>query len=137
MPESLTQRIHMELLDLLDDVKVDLIELNNQANLVTYGPPHQLIKRGTRMAYVQGQKQAIDHILTLIEQQSESEVIEQYDHYQEQISTTYHQSIQDFVQHTNIPRQFEALIAEVYHLKGQYFIITHINSVLAEYDTEY
>ncbi len=38
---------------------------------MTNGPANQLLKRGVHMAYVQGQKQAIDNIMTIVEQQLE------------------------------------------------------------------
>ncbi len=83
MTDALQQKIHIELLDLLDDVKFELTELNAQKGLYINGPANQLLKRGVHMAYVQGQKQAIDNIMTIVEQQLEDQhFLEHYDKFQ-------------------------------------------------------
>ncbi|HCV1867176.1 TPA: hypothetical protein OVT41_002730, partial [Staphylococcus aureus] len=46
MTDALQQKIHIELLDLLDDVKFELTELNAQKGLYINGPANQLLKRG-------------------------------------------------------------------------------------------
>ncbi len=62
----LQQKIHIELLDLLDDVKFELTELNAQKGYTLC--MNKSMKRGVHMAYVQGQKQAIDNIMTIVEE---------------------------------------------------------------------
>ena len=73
------KRIKNELIDLKDDVKFELSELNNQKELVINGPASQLFKRAIHMSYLQGQKFAIDEIFTLIdENQIDEEFLIQY-----------------------------------------------------------
>lgn len=43
MTDALQQKIHIELLDLLDDVKFELTELNAQKGLYINGPANQLL----------------------------------------------------------------------------------------------
>ena len=107
------QRIKSELIDLKDDVKFELSELNNQKELVINGPASQLVKRAIHMSYLQGQKFAIDEISTLIE---ENHIDEEF--------------LIKFSNFTDIPHQFDEFIASFYYLKGQNFVVTHINSII-------
>ena len=56
MSESIRYTIQNELLDLYDDVKVGLSDLNEQKALTINGPASKLFKRATRMSFIQGQK---------------------------------------------------------------------------------
>ncbi|HCU9053710.1 hypothetical protein [Staphylococcus aureus] len=125
MTDALQQKIHIELLDLLDDVKFELTELNAQKGLYINGPANQLLKRGVHMAYVQGQKQAIDNIMTIVEQQLEDQhFLEHYD------------KTANFAELSDIPRQFDNFLDQFYQIKGQYFIITHINTLIGDFHSE-
>ena len=80
------QRIKSELIDLKDDVKFELSELNNQKELVINGPASQLVKRAIHMSYLQGQKFAIDEISTLIEENHiDEEFLIQYNNYEKHV----------------------------------------------------
>ena len=112
------KRIKNELIDLKEDVKFELSELNNQKELVINGPASQLFKRAIHMSYLQGQKFSIDEIFTLIdENQIDEEFLIQYNNF-------------TFSNFTDIPRQFDDFMASFYYLKGQNFIVTHINSII-------
>ena len=125
MTDALQQKIHIELLGLLDDVKFELTELNAQKGLYINGPANQLLKRGVHMAYVQGQKQAIDNIMTIVEQQLEDQhFLEHYD------------KTANFAELSDIPRQFDNFLDQFYQIKGQYFIITHINTLIGDFHSE-
>ncbi|API80257.1 hypothetical protein [Staphylococcus argenteus] len=137
MTDALQQKIHIELLDLLDDVKYELTELNAQKGLFINGPANQLLKRGTHMAYVQGQKQAIDNIMTIVEKQYEDQqFLELYDKFQNKITHRNHEETFNFAELNDIPRQFDSFLDQFYQLKGQYFIITHINTLIGDFHSK-
>ncbi|OHO69517.1 hypothetical protein HMPREF2580_02400 [Staphylococcus sp. HMSC036D05] len=125
------QRIKSELIDLKDDVKFELSELNNQKELVINGPASQLVKRAIHMSYLQGQKFAIDEISTLIEENHiDEEFLIQYNNYEKHVRDQNLEKKFTFSNFTDIPHQFDEFIASFYYLKGQNFIVTHINSII-------
>lgn len=137
MTDALQQKIHIELLDLLDDVKFELTELNAQKGLYINGPANQLLKRGVHMAYVQGQKQAIDNIMTIVEQQLEDQhFLEHYDKFQNEVAHRNYDKTANFAELSDIPRQFDNFLDQFYQIKGQYFIITHINTLIGDFHSE-
>lgn len=134
MTEELQPHLQIELLDLLDDVKFELTEINADKGLFINGPAHQLLKRGTHMAYIQGQKQAIDNIMTLLELRLEDDYfLQQYDKIQQTVTNSNYEQTYQFAQLQDIPRQFDQLLTNFYNIKGQYFIITHINSIISDH----
>ncbi|MBO1198661.1 hypothetical protein J3T65_03845 [Staphylococcus simiae] len=134
MTEELQQHLQIELLDLFDDVKYELSEINAAKDLFINGPAHQILKRGTHMAYIQGQKQAIDNIMTLLELKLEDdEFLPRYDTLQQAITNANYKQTHQFAQLQDIPRQFDQFLTDLYNIKGQYFIITHINSIISDH----
>lgn len=128
---STRNQIKSELLDLMDDVKFELNELNHQKELVINGPASQLAKRAFHMSYLQGQKFAIDEISTLIEQHFiDEEFLFQYNNFEKHIQGQNLEKKFSFSNFTDIPRQFDSFITSFYYLKGQNFIVTHINSII-------
>ncbi|MQH58738.1 hypothetical protein EI053_26720, partial [Escherichia coli] len=122
---------------LLDDVKFELTELNAQKGLYINGPANQLLKRGVHMAYVQGQKQAIDNIMTIVEQQLEDQhFLEHYDKFQNEVAHRNYDKTANFAELSDIPRQFDNFLDQFYQIKGQYFIITHINKLIGDFHSE-
>lgn len=69
MSQKMIDDVNIQLYDLIDQTKAELSELNQNKQLVINGPDSQLIQRGLDISYLQGQKQAIDTISSLIEQQ--------------------------------------------------------------------
>lgn len=131
MSESIRYTIQNELLDLYDDVKVGLSDLNEQKSLTINGPASKLFKRATRMSYIQGQKQAIDEMNQLLETYDEDEPF--LEHYNQLVSRIRNDNIEkvfSFSNLTDIPSHFEETIADLYFSKGQNFIIKHINSIM-------
>ena len=101
MTDALQQKIHIELLDLLDDVKFELTELNAQKQT-------GYTLTGVHMAYVQGQKQAIDNIMTIVEQQLEDQhFLEHYDKFQNEVAHRNYDKTANFAELSDIPRQFD------------------------------
>lgn len=136
MTDALQQKIHIELLDLLDDVKFELTELNAQKGY-TLTDQQILHKRGVHMAYVQGQKQAIDNIMTIVEQQLEDQhFLEDYDKFQNEVTHRNYDKTANFAELSDIPRQFDNFLDQFYQIKGQYFIITHINTLIGDFHSE-
>ncbi|EHJ07036.1 hypothetical protein [Staphylococcus simiae] len=134
MTEELQQHLHIELLDLFDEVKYKLSEINAAKELFINGPAHQILKRGTHMAYIQGQKQAIDNIMTLLELKLEDDdFLPRYDTLQQSVTNTNYEQTYQFAQLQDIPRQFDRFLTKFYNIKGQYFIITHINAIISDH----
>lgn len=131
MSESIRYTIQNELLDLYDDVKVGLSDLNEQKALTINGPTSKLFKRATRMSYIQGQKQAIDEMNQLLETYDEDEqFLEHYNQLASRIRNDNIEKVFSFSNLTDIPSHFEETIADLYFSKGQNFIIKHINSIM-------
>ena len=131
MSESIRYTIQNELLDLYDDVKVGLSDLNEQKALTINGPASKLFKRATRMSYIQGQKQAIDEMNQLLETYDEDEqFLEHYNQLASRIRNDNIEKVFSFSNLTDIPSHFEETIADLYFSKGQNFIIKHIKSIM-------
>ncbi len=89
------------------------------------------------MAYVQGQKQAIDNIMTIVEQQLEDQhFLEDYDKFQNEVTHRNYDKTANFAELSDIPRQFDNFLDQFYQIKGQYFIITHINTLIGDFHSE-
>ncbi|WP_270232981.1 hypothetical protein [Staphylococcus warneri] len=131
MSESIRYTIQNELLDLYDDVKVGLNDLNEQKALTINGPASKLFKRATRMSYIQGQKQAIDEMNQLLETYDiDEQFLEHYNQLASRIRKDNIEKVFSFSNLTDIPSHFEETIADLYFSKGQNFIIKHINSIM-------
>ncbi|AXZ22712.1 hypothetical protein RIU93_09620 [Staphylococcus warneri] len=131
MSESIRYTIQNELLDLYDDVKVGLSDLNEQKSLTINGPASKLFKRATRMSYIQGQKQAIDEMNQLLETYDvDEQFLEHYNQLASRIRNDNIEKVFSFSNLTDIPSHFEETIADLYFSKGQNFIIKHINSIM-------
>lgn len=131
MSESIRYTIQNELLDLYDDVKVGLSDLNEQKALTINCPASKLFKRATRMSFIQGQKQAIDEMNQLLETYDEDEqFLEHYNQLASRIRNDNIEKVFSFSNLTDIPSHFEETIADLYFSKGQNFIIKHINSIM-------
>ncbi len=89
------------------------------------------------MAYVQGQKQAIDNIMTIVEQQLEDQhFLEDYDKFQNELLIAImikQLTLQNLV---IFHRQFDNFLDQFYQIKGQCFIITHINTLIGDFHSE-
>ena len=104
MSESIRYTIQNELLDLYDDVKVGLSDLNEQKALTINGPASKLFKRATRMSFIQGQKQAIDEMNQLLETYDEDEqFLEHYNQLASRIRNDNIEKVFSFSNLTDIP----------------------------------
>ncbi|RQX27582.1 hypothetical protein DB792_07910 [Staphylococcus warneri] len=131
MNDSIRYTVQSELLDLFDDVKYALSDLNEQKALTINGPASKLFKRATRMSYTQGQKQAIDEINQLLEKYDvDNQFLEHYNQLANRVRNDNIEKVFSFSNLTDIPSHFEDTIADLYFSKGQNFIIKHINSIM-------
>lgn len=131
MNDSIRYTVQSELLDLFDDVKYVLSDLNEQKALTINGPASKLFKRATRMSYTQGQKQAIDEINQLLEKyDDDNQFLEHYNQLANRVRNDNIEKVFSFSNLTDIPSHFEDTIADLYFSKGQNFIIKHINSIM-------
>ncbi|MCT1926591.1 hypothetical protein [Staphylococcus pasteuri] len=131
MNDSIRHTVQSELLDLFDDVKYALSDLNEQKALTINGPASKLFKRATRMSFTQGQKQAIDEINQLLEKyEDDKQFLEHYNQLANRVRNDNIEKVFSFSNLTDIPSHFEDTIADLYFSKGQNFIIKHINSIM-------
>ncbi|MFI9033206.1 hypothetical protein ACIGHE_10015 [Staphylococcus pasteuri] len=131
MNDSIRYTVQSELLDLFDDVKYALSDLNEQKALTINGPASKLFKRATRMSFTQGQKQAIDEINQLLEKyEDDKQFLEHYNQLANRVRNDNIEKVFSFSNLTDIPSHFEDTIADLYFSKGQNFIIKHINSIM-------
>ena len=83
MTDALQQKIHIELLDLLDDVKFELTELNAQKGYTLTDQQISYLSVAYIWLMFKDKKQAIDNIMTIVEQQLEDQhFLEHYDKFQ-------------------------------------------------------
>lgn len=131
MNDSIRYTVQSELLDLFDDVKYALSDLNEQKALTINGPASKLFKRATRMSFTQGQKQAIDEINQLLEKyEDDKQFLEHYNQLANRVRNDNIEKVFSFSNLTDIPSHFEDTIADLYFSNGQNFIIKHINSIM-------
>lgn len=131
MNDSIRYTVQSELLDLFDDVKYALSDLNEQKALTINGPASKLFIRATQMSYTQGQKQAIDEINQLLEKyDDDNQFLEHYNQLANRVRNDNIEKVFSFSNLTDIPSHFEDTIADLYFSKGQNFIIKHINSIM-------
>ena len=69
MTKSSIEKIKSYLLDLHDDLKLNLIDMNQTKDMFMNGPSTELLRRALNMSYYQGQKQALDWLQYNVESQ--------------------------------------------------------------------
>ncbi|MEQ6101129.1 hypothetical protein V2J40_08620 [Staphylococcus saccharolyticus] len=128
---SIRQKITNEIMDLRDNVKFELSEMNKLKELVINGPSVQLMKRAIHMSYLQGQKHAIDEISMLIEDNiNDDDFLKNYQRFE---TNVYNKSIElqyEFSNYTDIPHRFDEFLDTFYSTKGQHYIVNYINSLI-------
>ena len=67
MTQTLRELITEKVYDMYDDLKVKLIEINQSKQLFMNGPSQELMKRAFNISYYQGEKQALEVIQKIIE----------------------------------------------------------------------
>lgn len=126
MSQSLQSPLLIHLLDLSDEVKAELSELNQQKENVTKGPDYKLFERGIQLAVIQGKRQMI-HALEIEVQAAPSDaaLLETVAAHQEDIAA----AVQSFKpQHTAQKDYYhEGLaLADFYETQGKAYIIQSI-----------
>ena len=69
MTKSSIEKIKSYLLDLHDDLKLNLIDMNQTKDMFMNEPSTELLRRALNMSYYQGQKQALDWLQYNVESQ--------------------------------------------------------------------
>ncbi len=68
------------------------------------------------------------------EQQLEDQhFLEDYDKFQNEVTHRNYDKTANFAELSDIPRQFDNFLDQFYQIKGQYFIITHINTLIGDF----
>ncbi|MCY1037822.1 hypothetical protein OWI77_03170 [Staphylococcus nepalensis] len=134
MSQKMIDDVNIQLYDLIDQTKAELSELNQNKQLVINGPDSQLIQRGLDISYLQGQKQAIDTISSLIEQHpSERDFLEKYTEYAQKTSQAFEKSNLEFKMMSIPTQDFNVFLGQHYRLKGIQTVIASINSTVKKY----
>ena len=134
MSQKMMDDVNIQLYDLIDQTKAELSELNQNKKLVINGPDSQLIQRGLDISYLQGQKQAIDTISSLIEQHpSERDFLEKYTEYAQKTSQAFEKSNLEFKMMSVPTQDFNVFLGQHYRLKGTQTVIASINSTVKKY----
>ncbi|MGN5882605.1 MULTISPECIES: hypothetical protein [Staphylococcus] len=136
MSQSLQSPLLIHLLDLSDEVKAELSELNQQKENVTKGPDYKLFERGIQLAVIQGKRQMI-HALEIEVQAAPSDaaLLETVAAHQEDIAAAV-QSLKP--QHTAQHDYYhEALaLADFYETQGKAYIIQSIGAKIKAIQSE-
>ncbi|MCD8915682.1 hypothetical protein K2V61_09015 [Staphylococcus simulans] len=136
MSQSLQSPLLIHLLDLSDEVKAELSELNQQKENVTKGPDYKLFERGIQLAVIQGKRQMI-HALEIDVQAAPSDaaLLETVATHQEDIAAAV-QSFQP--QHTAQKDYYnEGLaLADFYETQGKAYIIQSIGAKIKAIQSE-
>ena len=128
MTQSKKDTIHTQLYDIYDEIKAQLTELNQEKALVINGPDTKLIKRGIEISYLQGQKQATDHIFKLIEQHpDESEFLSSYEAFEQTVKAHFDNNKKLFSNMSEPNEDFEQVLSKYYHAAGQQFVFEQMN----------
>ena len=134
MSQKMIDDVNIQLYDLIDQTKAELSELNQNKQLVINGPDSQLIQRGLDISYLQGQKQAIDTISSLIEQHpSERDFLEKYTEYAQKTSQAFEKSNLEFKMMSIPTQDFNVFLGQHYRLKGTQTVIASSNSTVKKY----
>ena len=127
---SIKEKLVIELMNLKDTVKYELSELNEQQYLFMNGPAPQLMKRAMKMSYILGQKEAIDHLLLLIDTCHENVLLDHCHDYQKQIQHKQFSLQEDIIHQINQSKEFESFLSTYYVNKGKYDITSKIKTLL-------
>ncbi len=72
--------------------------------------------------------------MTIVEQQLEDQhFLEDYDKFQNEVTHRNYDKTANFAELSDIPRQFDNFLDQFYQIKGKYFIITHINTLIGDF----
>ncbi|MHD0396943.1 hypothetical protein ACY2DA_03560 [Staphylococcus simulans] len=131
MSLSLQNELQLVLLDLIDDVKVELSELNQIKDNVTKGPDYKLFERGVMHAMIQGKRQMIDTLQNQLQTTETNPNIIDLIHTTKQTLETQMSRLQKKIPSNNTTNQAyyeEGLtLAQLYETKGKYYVIQIIS----------
>ncbi|MCJ1667446.1 hypothetical protein MT339_02930 [Staphylococcus sp. NRL 19/737] len=133
MTQTLRDIITEKVYDMYDDLKVKLIEINQSKQLFMNGPSQELMKRAFNISYYQGQKQSIEAIQKLLENNKEASIlIEQIRDYQTRIDDNQI-NLAEITLRMNKPQfKLEEALDQHYHYLGQSYIIIQVNKIIKE-----
>ncbi|MCJ1661533.1 hypothetical protein MT341_03035 [Staphylococcus sp. NRL 18/288] len=133
MTQTLRDIITGKVYDMYDDLKVKLIEINQSKQLFMNGPSQELMKRAFNISYYQGQKQSIEAIQKLLENNKEASIlIEQIRDYQTCIDDNQI-NLAEITLRMNKPQfKLEEALDQHYHYLGQSYIIIQVNKIIKE-----
>ncbi|GGG91707.1 hypothetical protein E2558_06900 [Staphylococcus pragensis] len=133
MTQTLRDSITIKVYDLYDDLKVQLIEINQSKQLFINGPSQELMKRAFNISYYQGQKQAIEAVQRIIDDNEEAHtLVKQFRDYQTRVKDKQI-NLSEVMQHTNESHtKLEEVLDQHYHYMGQSYIISQVETMIKE-----
>lgn len=133
MTQTLRDLITEKVYDMYDDLKMKLIEINQSKQLFMNGPSQELMKRAFNISCYQGQKQAIEAIQKIIEDNKEEHaLVEQLRDYQTLINDKL-SSLAEMMPRISEPQfKLEEVLDQHYHCLGQSYIITQVTKMIKE-----
>lgn len=133
MTQTLRDSITIKVYDLYDDLKVQLIEINQSKQLFMNGPSQELMKRAFNISYYQGQKQAIEAVQRIIDDNEEAHtLVKQFRDYQTRVKDKQI-NLSEVMQLISQPQsKLEEVLDQHYHYMGQSYIITQVENKIKE-----
>ncbi|WP_412518102.1 hypothetical protein [Staphylococcus simulans] len=131
MSQVLHEQLQFTLLDLNDDVKAELSELNQLKDNVTKGPDYKLFERGIMHAVIQGKRQMIDSLQNQINAaENDHDILALIESSKQALEAKREQL------HMNMPSNQPAhqayyneglTLAQLYETQGKYYVIQVIS----------
>lgn len=140
MSLPLQNELQLTLLDLTDDVKVELSELNQLKDNVTKGPDYKLFERGVMHAITQGKRQMIDTLQNQLQTTETNQDITHLIHTTKQTLETQLSDLKMKIPSTkaiNFAYYDEGLtLAHLYEAQGKYYVIQAISDKINTIQSE-
>lgn len=137
---SLQEELQITLLDLTDDVKVELSELNQLKDNVTKGPDYKLFERGIMHAIIQGKRQMIDTLQNQLQTTgTNQDIVVLIENTKQKLEAQLSQ-LQSKIPSNDTTNQAyyeEGLtVAQLYETQGKYYVIQVISDKINTIQSE-
>lgn len=140
MSLSLQEELQVTLLDLTDDVKVELSELNQRKDNVTKGPDYKLFERGIMHAIIQGKRQMIDTLQNQLQRtETNQDITTLIQNTKQDLTTQLSQLHSEIPSNNTINQAYyeEGLtVAQLYETQGKYYVIQVISDKIYTIQSE-
>lgn len=118
---DLNTQIATILYDIKDELKTNLIELNQTRDLFMNGPSEELLSRALDIAYYQGQKQMIDQLEIELSNVKDNASLTSY---LTNLKSTYQHQVKD---NLSLSKSLANDLTHQYHIRGQLEILNQLS----------